>query len=237
MIMLQNLFSILAIGPYANTTFSDTNGTIKEQYYSKVATLTNLGIVEIYKRFKLLENELSLHIDPSVTNYYLRSNRVAPLANITTEQYIEEVTDVDGFLNIIKVTGAYDSSGTEIRLKTRSSIPTIMEVASDVLQITNIEIADTLSITYQSYPTKIISEDLDPEYYELNIPEYIVDPLVSYIAAKTFKPMGANDSTANADKSASYEQQYELACQKLLIYGLFVEDSTERDNFETKGWV
>jgi hypothetical protein len=49
--------------------------------------------------------------------------------------------------------------------------------------------------------------------------------------------MGANDSTANADKSAGYEQQYELACQKLDMYGLDVQDNTERDSFERNGWV
>jgi hypothetical protein len=95
---------------------------------------------------------------------------------------------------------------------------------------------------YQAYPNKIVvADEVDLPNYELNIPDVVIDPLVAYIAAKTFKPMGANDSTANADKSNSYEQAYELACQKIMLYGLYGSDHTEVDKFDNEfnrnGWV
>lgn len=237
MILLQDLFTTLTTGVFANTAFSGTNGILKEIHYDKVINLVNLGIVEIYKRFKFLENELTLHIDPTVETYFLRSDRVIAVNSISTSKYIEEVTDVDGFMNIIKVTGAYDADDVEIQLNSIKSIPTIMSVATDIVKITNFTEPQIITLVYQSYPNKINSATVDPDIYNVNIPISIIDPLVAYIAAKTFKPMGSNDSTANADKSASYEQQYELACQKLLLYGLPVQDTTERDAFETKGWV
>lgn len=244
MIILENLFSMLTNGPYANTAFSGTDYILKESHYPKVCGLINMGVLEIYKRFKFLENELVLYATPNTTNYYLRPNRVATLENITENQYILETPGVDGFLNIIKVTGAYDYSGTEIRINfprvyqpEDSVTPVIIEVATDTLRITNLTATQPISIVYQSYPNKIVADDVDPETYELNIPDTIIDPLLSYIAAKTFKPTGANDSTANADKSASYEQQYELACQKIELYGLDVQDNTERDTFVNSGWV
>jgi hypothetical protein len=246
--ILQELFNTLSTGALANTTFSGTDGLLKETYHSKIINQVNLGVIELYKRFKLLENELTLHVTPNTRRYYLRADRVAPVTDITDELYIEEVLDVDGFLNIIEVLSAYDSNGTEIRMNYTSSVslydpdyapevPTIKQIAPDILQITDIVSPQIVSIVYQSYPNKIVADDTDPEDYELNIPDTIVDPLLLFIAAKVFKPMGANDSTANADKSSSYEQQYELACQKLMLYGLAVQDTTERDIFKSNGWV
>jgi hypothetical protein len=242
MIILENLFYMLTTGPYANTTFSGTAGVLKEEHYEKVYNIINLGILEIYKRFNFLENELTLHITPNTRNYYLRAARVAPLASITEALYIEEPLDTNGFLNIIKIKSAYDSSGNELRINNSISsaelLPIIIELSPDTLQITNILTPQAISVLYQAYPNKLTLADCDnPGSYELHISDIIIDPLISYIAAKTFKPTGANDSTANADKSASYEQQYELACQKLDMYGLYIPDHTEKENFNSNGWV
>lgn len=248
MIILQDLFTSLATGAYSNTTFSNADGTLKEGYYLKVSQLINLGIVEIYKRFKFLENELNLHVTPETTKYYLRTDRVAAIDLMSDALYIEDATGVDGFLNIIKVTSVYDTSGVEISVNNSRNkvnisdsnifIPTIVQLAPDILQITNLASAQVLNIVYQSYPNKIpVTTYVDPTNYLLDIPDFIVEPLISFIAAKTFKPMGANDSTANADKSASYEQQYELGCQKIGMYGLDIQDTAERETFASKGWA
>lgn len=242
MIILQDLFNILATGVYANTTFSNAGSILKEEHYDKVSNLINLGVLEIYKRFKFLENELVLHTNLNTSQYYLRPSKVAAIDAISETNYIEQSLETEGFLNIIKLTAAYDSNGTELRINGSNSypseLPTIVELAPDILRITNIITPQPLCIRYQSYPNKLtVQQYSNPGVHEFNIPDIVIDPLVSYIAAKTFKPMGANDSTANADKSASYEQQYELACQKLAMYGLSVQDCTDRDTFDSNGWA
>jgi hypothetical protein len=244
MTTLKDLVSMLITGAYANTTFSGTNGELKEAHYEKISNLINLGVIELYKRFKFLENELILHVTPSVTTYYLRADKAVALLDISTSKYIELSTS-DGFLNITKVTGAFDSSGEEIPINFKPTcaleyydLPVIISLATDILKITNVTTDQTISIVYQSYPTKLILDNFDdPESIEISIPDVAIEALLAFIAAKTFKPMGDNNSTANADKSASYEQQYELACQKISLYGLPVQDTTERDTFVDKGWV
>lgn len=245
MTTLKDLVSMLTTGAYANTTFSGTDGVLKIAHREKVVNLINLGIVELYKRFKFLENELFLHLTPSVTQYYLRADRVSGSTQMSASRYIESNDDCDGFLNIIKVTGAYDSSGSEIPINFTPpysieyyDLPIILSLATDILKVTNVSADQTISIVYQSYPTKLVTSDfVNPDNVEISLPDTAIEPLLAFIAAKTFKPMGDNNSTANADKSASYEQQYELACQKMSLYGLAVQDTTERETFSDKGWV
>jgi hypothetical protein len=53
-----------------------------------------------------------------------------------------------------------------------------------------------------------------------------------------YKPIGSNNSTVNADKSQSYQQQYELACQKYEMYGLDLQvDDEDPDKFSQQGWA
>jgi hypothetical protein len=239
MVLLNDLFKMLATGVFANIALSRTStGNINETEYEKVISNINLGIVEIYKRFKFLENELVLHVDPELNRYYLRPERIMTTDTPSLTRYIEAPADTEGFLNFIKITSVFDSEGVELNLNNRYAIPSILEVSHDILQIKNLTAAQALSIVYQSYPNKIVlNSDFVLEDTALDIPETIIDPLLYYVAARVYKPMGSNDSTANADKSAGYEQQYELACQKIVMYGLTAQNNDCPDTFNERGWV
>jgi hypothetical protein len=243
MVILKDLFKLLATGEFSNINLSrDNTGSIKESEYEKVIGHINLGILEIYKRFKFLKEELTLHVNPSVEKYYLRSERITSLHNIDTTSYIERPVGADGDdqINIIEVTGVYASDGEEYVINNRLIIPAILQLSPDTIKITGLTTAEIMSVVYQAYPSKITTEGdyFDPEDYAVHIPEVIIEPLLYYVASRVYKPMGSNDSTANADKSVGYEQKYELACQKLDLYGLDPQYNDEDpDTFENEGWA
>lgn len=239
MVLLKDLFSTLATGEFSNLSFSaELAGDTVAASHHKVVDHLNLGLIEIYKRFRFLEGELRLHVDPSVSNYYLRPDRLATLDNISTSRYIERPDDYEGFLNILELTGIFDESGTELKLNKRGTTPVIRQLATDVLKIGGLEAAQVLEVVYQASPSRIVLEaDTDLSTAALAIPETIIEPLLFYTAFRVYKPVGANSSTAQADKSASYQQQYELACQKLSLLGLDVQDNDRDDNFTADGWV
>jgi hypothetical protein len=239
MVVLKDLFNLLAAGEFANIALSrDSTGNIKESEYPAVAGHLNLGILEIYKRFKLLQGEVLLHVNPAVEKYYLREERMTSLNNINTQFYIERPEETDGCLNMIEVTAVFDADGDELIMNNRFKTPSIQQLATDILKITNLTTPQILSVEFQSYPSKItIEDDFNPEEYALFIPDTIVEPLLYYVASRVYKPTGKNDSTANADKSASYEQKYELACQKINLYGLDIQGDDTCNNFESEGWT
>jgi len=239
MVSLRELFSMLATGEFSNISLSrNTTGSISESEYPKIIGHINLGLIEIYKRLRLMENEVTLHAVPEVSDYYLREDRIASLAQISQTRYIERPANYDGFLNIIEITKVFDTLGNELTLNNRFVTPAIIQTSTDSLKITKLEEAQTFQIVYQAYPNKIVLDSsFDPEDYILQIPTTILEALLFYIAYRVYKPTGANNSTVNADKSASYQQQYELSCQKLELYGLGIQDCDQDNTFETKGWV
>lgn len=239
MILLKDLFTMLATGEFSNISLSrNSTGSINESEYAKVIGHINLGLVEIYKRLRLMENEVTLHAVPEVTAYYLREDRIAPLAQISSQRYIERPENYEGLLNIIEITKVFDTIGNELTLNNRFATPAILQTSTDTLKITKLDVAQTFNVVYQAYPSEIIlDDDFDPVNCVLPIPRTIVEALLFYVAYRVYKPTGANNSTANADKSASYQQQYELACQKLELYGLNIQDCDQDNTFTSNGWV
>ena len=239
MVILSDLFDLLATGELANTNLSKTpTGNLSEKEYNKVIGHLNLGILELHKRFRLMVKELTLHALPSVQEYYLHPKRVSSINNMGKNAYIQETGDNNKALNIVKVLDAYDSIGDNITINNRHSVPSIRTISNDILKITKLDAAMIISIEYQAYPDKIVIEDdFDPSEYTVYIPEFIIEPLLFYVASRIYKPMGANDSTANADKSVSYQQQYELACQKIDVYGLDPQNNDNENTFEDDGWA
>lgn len=239
MIQLKELFTSLATGEFSNISLQrDRSGQINESEYVKVISHINLGLIELCKRFNFLEEEIILHTDPSVTTYYIRPDRMALLENITTETYIEKPLNYGDDINIVEIKAIFDEDGYELRINDRHAIPCILHSSTDILRITKLEVPQKFSIVFQSYPPRIdLNDTFDPDNYIIPLPKTVIEPLLYYVASRVYKPIGTNNSTANADKSASYQQQYELACQKIMTFGLDIENSDCPDTFAQGGWV
>lgn len=239
MILLKDLFSMLATGEFSNMSLTRSDsGQLHEKEYAKVIGHINLGLTEIYKRFRFLEGELRLHALPQIGTYYLREDRMVPVNRLSNTNYIEEPAGQDGFLNILEITAAYKEDGTELVLNNSSAVPSIRQLAIDTVKISGLTEPTVISFVYQASPAKIvIDESFDLDEVSLDIPETIIEALLYYVASRVYKPSGANNSTANADKSIAYQQQYELACQKIDMYGLGIQDCDRDDTFTERGWV
>lgn len=237
MITLKELFTLLATGEFSNIALSrNSTGGINEAEYPKIIGHINLALVEIYKRFKLMENELTLHISPEQALYYLRTDRLVVTTPNTTE-YIE-LTSGQTDLNIVEVTGIFDADGNELIINNRYTTPSIQQQAMDILKISKLTEAMSVNVVYQAFPGKIVLDDaFDVETYTLPISDVILEAILYYVASRIYKPSGANNSTANADKSISYQQQYELSCQKIDLFGLGIQNCDSEDTFEARGWV
>lgn len=240
MIPLKDLFTLLATGEFSNLSLSkDRSGNIEERDYEKIITNLNLGVVELFKRFKLQDGEINLHADPSVLIYYLRNANVTPLATISTTQYLETPLGYPGALNLIEITGITDTDGNDVRLNNRFAIPTIRQLAFDTLKITDLEAKQIFVIHYQSFPPQIVlDKDFDLANVTLDIPQTVLEPLLYYVAARVYKPIGSNSSGGNASQDESFMQKYELACQKIETFGLEIDDcDRDLDRFSGEGWV
>lgn len=240
MVLLSDFLTFLATGEFSNLALNrNRDGRIAESDYEKVMSHINLGMMDLHKRFKLREHEITLQADPAKTLYYLRPEHMAPDYQLGGEKYLLRPEDSDGNINLIKLLSVVDSDGTAYKLNNRHAVPAIMEAAFDTLRITGLTEAKIFTLNYKAYPTEIIVDDdliVDEEYLE--IPPALRTPLLYYVASRVYKPTGSNDSTANADKSNDYMNLYLVACQEYLLHGNDITDNDQKDPYDgTEGWV
>lgn len=240
MISLKELFSLLATGEFSNLSLAkDSRGRINESEYGSILPQINLAVIELYKRFKLLEEDLVISVTPTRSTYILGSANTALPGETTEDLYIEHELGANAPINLIEIKDVFDEEGIRLRMNNGLCVPYIRKKSMNTLKITNVEEACKLNIVYQAHPTlPVLDDTFDVDTCVIDVPPTFLEAILYYTAARKFRPMGANNSTATADKSSAYFQQYELACQKIELYGLDVEEE-DRDEgrFAREGWV
>lgn len=237
MITLQELFDTLAQGELANLSLGNSPlRTITEAHYPKMVSHINLGLIELYKRFHLREGEVRVHQYPGVTTYYLRSAHSGELADMCEDTYLE-VDDANPFLDdVLKVTQVYNSLGDELPLNNSTNPLSVFTPSFDVLKTPVNDPPDVLSVVYRaSYPKIVITPTFNPITTKLHIPDYIIEPLLLYVASRAFKATPTPEGEVNPNTSNIH--QYELACRKVEMYSLPPDVNDTRNQFTAKGWV
>lgn len=236
MITLKYLFDTLAQGELLNLSLSDTaTGELSTEHYPKIVGHINLGLIELYKRFNLLQGSINLHQYEGIDTYYLRKNNVGYLDEMDDTIYFESENFQE---NIVKIVAVYDELGVPVPLNETKEPTAVITLAHDTLFFKDISIPQIMTLEYQAYYPKItMTETFNPATVKLYIPDFILEALQAYVASRVYKPMGSNTSSADADKSTSYLQLYELACTKIDTLRLDTQMSQERDTFSTRGFV
>lgn len=234
MLKLEDLFTLLTAGELSNVSLGrDNTGKILESEYPKLIGCINLGLVELCKRFRLLENELLLHVTPDIALYQLRDDNILD----QDSGYIELLSGQRG-VNIIEVTGIFDAAGSELTMNNRHAKPAVVQAATDTLRFSGLTTAAAYNVVYQAYPDKLVPEDaFRADSCLIPVPDAITEALLAYVTYRIYKTAGVHNSTANVDKSAAYQQQYELACQKIELLGLGIQNCDDEDTFAADGWV
>jgi len=239
MITIKAIFDLLAEGEFSHMNLKQKHtGGLAEEEYPAIVGHINLGLIELYKRFNFAQDELKLHTCPETKIYYLRLDRFGLIENMNYQIYLEENPDNSFDNNILEITNVYNAIGDDLPLNDRRALMVIETINFDTLRITPVTASEILSIRYKaSYPKINVDEDFDPSTCMLHIPDVIVEPLLFYVASRVYKSMGSNDSGQDADKSMTYVQKYELACQKIDTFGLDTQINDARTNFDEGGFV
>ena len=126
MVPLKDLFSLLATGEFSNLSLAkNSSGQIDEAEYGKVLPQINLAIIEIYKRFRLLEQELVVCTNPTNKQYAMRSEHTALTGQTTVTRYIEHPEGLEAPVNLIEILNVYDESQNRLRMNNSLYIPYI----------------------------------------------------------------------------------------------------------------
>jgi len=246
---LKEIFDQLTQGELSQISFAGGEaGSMTEAGWGKVLPHINLGLMALFKRFRLKEGKLRITLIDSKTDYKLHSSySVNSLLLPLETKYIQDTVG-DPFLDdILKVEQVITEDSYELDLNNRDELysimtpnPTLLRVPAEMVPPT-IDIPDefktsTLDVVYRaSHP--IINLPLlgdNPGAYEVNLPYTHLEALLLFVASRVNNPIGM---TNEFHAGNNYAAKYEKACLDLELQNYQVDQGSQGTRFQRNGWV
>lgn len=245
---LQEVFDQLTAGELSQISIGGgTAGQIRPEDYGKVVSHVNLGLAAIYQRFNLKEGRFVIELQQGLTVYQLNSQYCQ--SNARSRQPLKYINDLAFPYKdtLLKVEHVFAESGFEFGVNNAVDAYSMNTPSQRVLVVPADIVAkketlleelktDTLEVVFRAAHPKIIVEDndIEPDMYELELPDTHLEPLLFFVASRVHTPagLGNEDNTGNL-----YFQRYEMACQALENQNLQIDKGAQYNRIERNGWV
>ncbi len=233
--LLSELFEQLQYGELAEMSFGNTEGnTIISSDYPKIIPHVNLGITELYKRFPLKLTELTVQQYEQLNLYHLKSKYA--VTNTSSSEPIKYIIDTEYQPfndDLLQIESIYDEDGKLLYLNDDTQFWSIHTPAYNTIQVPEPENENALAVIYKANHERILIPNLDPETEEVNIPSYLLEALLLFIASRAYASY--NSDTNNM--SNNYMVKFENSCKKVEELGLINKDSNINERLWRNGWL
>jgi hypothetical protein len=237
---LANLFQMLSYGELSNLSMSndgtkDASGSITAAAQPRIVLYANEGLRRLYAKFILLEQDVILQMQTSMTYYNLTSPYAATYipTGPADNQPVRYLLDSPGkpFLaDIIKILAVFDYQGRKLALNDDGDNHSVFTPQANRLQIPYPIDQQMIDVVYQARHPKL-DGTLSAQ---INLPEILFSALTAYIAYKVFSHMNTADSTTKAQEHLIVYEQICADCVENDLVNASISTSNER--FHARGW-
>lgn len=237
--LLAELYADLSYEELSNLSLSvDGGGTIKEESRPKIVGYLNEGLLRLYARFVLKEQDVLIQMYDHITNYHLLKKYAQSQQEPEAEGYfyIQDLMGEPFEEDVIKILEVRNSLGWKYPLNDSGNPRSLYTPQNNVLQVPEPLHDSQISVMYQARHKPITIDDAQGENVTgIDLPDILYGALRAFIAYKVFSHMNTQESTA---KSQEHLANYEAICMDAVEHDL-VNTSIASTNtkFEQRGFV
>lgn len=224
----------LALGELKNTpAINETDPSqLKEQHRLMIIKHLNLGLTNLYSKFILLEKELLLRTQLSITHYYLRKEFARSNSAIVPYKYIDDTKCGEYTEDLIKILRVYNNMGEEVYLNDSEQHESVFTTQYDCLQITGVHLGSMFSVVYQARHPEMTGTD---PCQEIKLPFFLEEAIQAYVASKVLSHMNGQEHSA---KGQEYMGIYAGICADVEMRDMIRNSvATTNTKLEKRGFV
>lgn len=231
---LSTIFDALTYGELKQLSMGGAEEEgIFPKHSSEVLAHLNLGLLSLYSKFPLQEKQLVLRTNIGQTKYLLTS------ANAVTQDpsgYILDSVDEPFEDDILRINAVFDQAGNEVSINDEHTFNSIFLPTYNTVQIPYTTGLEDYFFIYRVAPPKVsIPNGNTPEDVQVEIPEVLLEPLLTYISARAHNARGGDKGK---QEGAFAMQQYEQMCKELDARNVFNNSLTNGNRkVELNGWA
>lgn len=233
---LSDFFRRLSFGEFSNISLgSEGDGTIEDGKENKLVHYVNEGLLRLYGRFILKENELTLEQQEGQTFYKLSSRYALSYLDENPGAegpfYIQDEENANFLDDVVKVLAVYDDRGRKLGLNDGEDEYSVFTPQPEVIQVSHPEQGKPLAVVYQARHPNIPEDDPDAE---VELPAVLEPALARYVAYLTFSHMNGVEHAAKANEHLNMFTQI---CNEVEGMDLVSSSSaTTNTRFQKNGW-
>lgn len=218
---LKEIFDQLTYGELSQLGLGGgTIGEVDEDDHGKVATLINLGLVELHKRFLIREGEVSVPVVADQRTYVLTEDDLYKIEQV----YLDD----DSELGLNDPSDDYTARTTGYRT---------LVVPERVVTAGGEYWSDTLRVVYRTGPTLLTASDWStPETCEVDLPYMFLEALLYYVASRATNATGFSSGNGFHEGN-NYFGKFEASCALLEAQAFQLEKGATNTKLEQAGFV
>lgn len=232
---ISQLFADLSFGELSNLSLSqEGSGLISDAGKERIIRFASEGLLKLYTRFVLKENNVLIEMVDWITNYHLLLKFAESQAGTSTQQhlYIKDTFEEPFQEDVIRIMNVFNGHGCELPLNDEGNCHSVFTPQPHVLQVPHPEEGKPLSIAYQAKHPPLSLKDLNQE---IELPEVLVPALRSWVAFRAYAQINTQESQAIA---AGHQASYEATCGEVIAMDLVSSSQSQTNNrFHRNGWV
>lgn len=230
--LLSTFFEYLSQGELSQfSTGTDDCGEISTKSYPKIITHINLGLNKLHTLLPLRLEQLMLQCDPFTHDYLLES---AFARSNNPNGFILDSTGRPFTDNLLMVDEVITESGEPRPINKVNSPESVFTPTYNLLQVPNAKL-ERLAVMYRASHRAIPhSKKLDLTTIMLEIPNTLIEPLLSYVHARMLMAQG---SAEGIQEGLLLMQKFNQSIDDIKYTGLIQQDDYYTDTFRSNGWV
>jgi hypothetical protein len=215
---------------------SEASGII-ESDYPKIIPHVNLGLSEIYKRFPLRTEHLTIQQYAQITNYqllpkYAQSNTAStePVKYIMDSSFKPFTDDA----KVLKIEAVFDEEGQKYHLNDETNPYSVYTPTYNTIQIPFNDENNAFGVTYRAGHPKLSATVSDVLNQEVEISDTHLRALLLFIGARYLKTRGNAEST---QEGIAMLQEFYVEVGDVRDLGLDTDEHTTNLKLEYNGWA
>lgn len=233
---VTQLLARLSRGPLSNLSLSfEGSGEIVETKIPAIVDHINDGLLLLYSKFDLLEKEVIVELDETITNYKIVSDYSVTRAGEfpANTHYIKDGIGTPFTDDLIRILRVYTTStGTlplQLPLNDDNAVKSLFTPQHDLLQVPDPVQGVPLYLIYQArHP--ILNEDDDFDATQVVLPPILEGALISWVAHKVYLHMNGQENGAKAaEHLSSYQSIVNEVIDKDLVNSSLSSSNTKFD--------
>lgn len=234
---LSELFNHLSYSELTQLSVGgEPQGVINSANQANIITHLNLGLLELYKRFPIKLNSVSIQQTLGITNYVLDSSYAVTNPKSTDDvafpKYIIDSAEAPFTDDVLMIDRIVDELNEELPFNDENYSNSIITLDYNVINVPEPELEYLITVSYRATPPKIAIDTFDADTTQIPIGSQYLEALINFIAYRCFASF-----SQNSPETVNYYQRFEMACNLIRREGLVYKDLPRNVRLDNQGWL